>query len=77
MSTHIHTYNDDGQESVTLTQGSRCDYGRCHSRSTVLAVVRCPGAGEQAVEVRPVCAEHAEYWQGNVRVTLVQFGGEA
>lgn len=74
---HIHTYNDDGKESVTVSEGSRCDYGFCRERSTHLAVVRYLALGEQTVDIRPVCDDHAEQWQGNVRVTLVPFRGEA
>jgi len=77
---HIHTYDDDGKESAVVTEGSRCDFGTCRERATHLAVVRILPVrmrSPQALDVRPVCDKHAEYWQDRPNVTLVAFRGES
>ncbi len=77
MSIYINTYENDGQESATVSEGSRCDYGNCRERATHLAVVRVFVSSPQSLDVRPVCNQHAEYWQDSPKVTLVAFRSES
>lgn len=80
MSTnHIHTHDDDGHESAVIAEGSRCDFGTCRERSTHLAVVSLPliNVRTASLDVRPVCDEHADYWQNRATVTLIPFRGES